>query len=51
MAKKKRARDMTTAEAIEALFPKKVIKRLREALLDDDDRPKKKAGKRRKSKG
>jgi len=45
--KKKRAREMTTAEAIEALFPKKVIKRLREALLEDEGTKK---AKRRKKK-
>ena len=42
--KKKPARDMTTDEAIRALFPRKVVERIRQSLLDDfddDGRPKK----------
>jgi len=47
-SKKKKAREMTTEEAIRTLFPKKVIDRIREALAnddDDDDRKKRKAKK------
>jgi hypothetical protein len=41
---------MTTEEAIHALFPKSVVKRLRKALLDDEKPGRKKRGKRSKSK-
>jgi hypothetical protein len=51
--KKKPARDMTTDEAIKALFPRKIVERIRRSLLDDfdeDGRPKKKPKKPKKSK-
>ena len=51
--KKKHPRDMTTDEAIRALFPRKVVERIRKSLLDDfddDGRPLKKPKKTAKSK-
>lgn len=35
--RKKKARDMTTEEAIRVLFPDDVVDRIKRALADDDD--------------
>ena len=51
--KKKPALDMTTDEAIKALFPRKIVERIRRSLLDnfdDDGRPRRKPKKANKSK-
>jgi hypothetical protein len=46
--RKKKARDMTTEEAIRVLFPKKVIERIKKALSEEDDEAEERQKKRRK---
>lgn len=48
--RKKKARDMTTEEAIRVLFPPRVVERIKRALSDDEDEEEKNGGKPKKRK-